>query len=311
MWFKNIHFYRFEDAFNLTSKQLNEALEKRKARSCGMLELFCEGWTEPLGFDGQTYVHETDGKMMICLRREDKILPASLVRERLEESIFNVEQEQGRPVGRKEKMDMKDVIIQELLPRAFVKTSQTFAYIDPKNAWLIVNASGAKKAEELMELLRKTLGTLNVVLPQTTLSPEVIMTQWLTSKEPLFGGFEVEDEVELRSSGEFESMVRCKHVDLASKEVLAHIETGKRVFRLAMNWQDRISFVLHENLSIHRLKYNTELIEDYDANGDDLAQFDADFAIMAAELEEFIPTLLQALSAEESCGDRVINPDNP
>ncbi|MDX8388656.1 MAG: recombination-associated protein RdgC [Ghiorsea sp.] len=299
MWFKNIHFYRFEDAFSLTGKQLHEALEKRKARGCGMLELSCEGWTEPLGFDGQTLVHETDGKLMFCLRREDKILPASLVRERLEEKIFHIEQEQGRPVGRKEKMDMKDLIIQDLLPRAFVKASQTFAYIDPKNGWLIVNASGAKKAEELMELLRKTLGTLNVVLPQTTLSPEVMMTQWLISKEPLLGGFEIEDEVELRSSGEFESVIRCKHVDLSSDEVQAHIKTGKRAFRLAMNWQDRISFVLHENLSIHRLKYNTELIEDYDAGGDDMAQFDADFAIMTAELEEFIPTLLQALSSED------------
>ena len=299
MWFKNIHFYRFEEAFLTTGKQLETALEKNKARSCGMLELFCEGWTEPLGLEGQSLLHEADGKFMICLRREDKILPASLVRDRLEEKVFALSQQQGRPVGRKEKMDIKDMIIQELLPRAFVKTSQTFAYIDPKNSWLIVNASGAKKAEELVALLRKSLGVLNVVLPQTTISPEVMMTQWLMSKQPLFGGFELEDEVELRSSGEFESVIRCKHVDLSSQEVQAHIGTGKRVFRLAMNWQDRISFVLHENLSIHRLRYNGELIADFDAGGDEIAQFDADFAMMSAEFSEFIPTLLQSLRANE------------
>lgn len=300
MFFKNIHFYRFEDAFNKTSVQLNEALEKRKARSCGAMELACEGWSEPLGLDGQTLVHETNGKLMFCLHREDKILPASLVRERMDEKVLQIEQEQARSVSRKEKMDIKDLIIQELLPRAFVKTSNTFAYIDPENSWLIVNASGAKKAEELVELLRKTLGTLNVVLPQTTISPEVMMTQWLISKEPIFGGFEVEDEVELRSSGEFESVIRCKHVDLSSQEVLAHVSTGKRVHRLAMNWQDRISFVLHDDLSIHRLRYNTELIEDFDAGGDDIAQFDADFAIMSAELSEFIQTLLESLHSDNA-----------
>jgi len=297
MYFKNIYFYKFEDSFNKTSEQLNEALEKRKARSCGAMESACEGWSEPLGLDGQSLVHETGGKLMFCLRREDKILPASLVRERMDAKVFQIEQEQGRPVARKEKMDIKDFIVQELLPRAFVKTSQTFAYIDPENSWLIVNASGAKKAEELVALLRKTLGTLNVVLPQTAISPEVMMTQWLISKEPIFGGLEIEDEVELRSSGEYESIIRCKHVDLSSEEVQAHIGTGKRVHRLAMNWQDRISFVLHDNLSIHRLHYNTELIEDFDAGGDDIAQFDTDFAIMSAELAEFLKTLLEALNS--------------
>jgi len=294
MFFKNIHFYRFEDSFDKTGAQLNEALEKKRARSCGALELSCEGWSEPLGLDGQMLVHETGGKLMVCLRREDKILPASLVRERMDEKVFQIEQEQGRPVSRKEKIDIKEMIIQELLPRAFVKTSHTYAYIDPQSGWLIVNASGAKKAEELIELLRKALGTLNVVLPQTSMSPEVVMTQWIVSKEPIAGGFEIEDEAELRSSGEFESIIRCKHVDLSSQEIQAHISMGKYVHRLAMNWQDRISFVLHDDLSVHRLHYNTELIEGYDAGGDDAAQFDADFAIMAAELAEFIEQLLGA-----------------
>ncbi len=295
MFFKNIHFYRFEDTFDKTSAQLNEALEKKRARSCGALELSCEGWSEPLGLNGQMLVHETDGKFMVCLRREDKILPASLVRERMAEKTFLVEQEQGRPVSRKEKIDIKDMIVQELLPRAFVRTNHTYAYIDSKHGWLIVNASGAKKAEELIELLRKSLGSLNVVLPQTNMSPETVMTQWLVNNEPILGGFELEDEVELRSSGEFESIIRCKHVELASQEIQAHISKGKLVHRLAMNWQDRISFVLHDDLSVHRLHYNTELIEGYDAGGDDVAQFDADFSIMSAELAEFLEQLLESI----------------
>jgi recombination associated protein RdgC len=297
MWFKNIHFYRFEDAFNKTNTQLNEALQKRKTRNCGAMETTHEGWSEPLGLDGQMLVHETNGKLMFCLRREDKVMPASLIRERVDEKVFQIEQEQGRPVGRKEKMDIKDTIIQDLLPRAFVKVSHTYAYIDPENSWLIVNASGAKKAEELITLLRKSLGTLNVVLPQTIMSPEATMTQWLIAQEPITGGFEIEDEVELRSAGEKDSVIRCKHVDLSSKEIQAHISAGKRVHRLALNWQDKISFVLHDNLSIHRLRYNTELIEGFDAAGDDIAQFDADFSIMSAELAELISTLLKPLNS--------------
>jgi len=299
MWFRNIHFYRFEEPFSMTGQKLNEALESRKARSCGQMELACEGWAKPLGLDGQMLVHEIDGKLMICLRREDKVLPASLVRERVEEKAFEIEQEAGRPVGRKERADIKDQLMQELLPRALVKASHTYAYIDAKNAWLIVNAASSKKAEELIMLLRKTLGSLNVVLPQTNVSPESAMTHWLFSDENLPQGFDVEDDVEMRAAGEFTSVIRCKHVDLASSEIRAHLSSGKRVHRMGMNWQEKLSFVLHDDLSIRRIRYDDELVEQADAGGDELAQFDADFAIMSAELSGFIPALLSALNSTD------------
>jgi len=297
MFFKNIHFYHFEESFKMTGSQLHEVLQKRKARSCGQMELACEGWTEPLGLDGRSLVHKTDGKLMFCLRREDKVLPASLIRERMDENVFQIQQEQGRPVGRKEKMDIKDHLIQELLPKALVRASHTFAYIDPKNSWLIINAASAKRAEELIMLLRKSLGTLNVVLPQTSMSPEAVMTQWLVNHDDMPNGFDIEDEVELRLVGEQASVIRCKHVDLSSQEIQAHVSAGKRVHRLAMNWQDRISFILHDDLSVRRLHFNTELIEEIDAGGDEIAQFDADFSMMAAEFEEFIPALLESLNS--------------
>jgi len=299
MWFRNIQFYRFEQPFSMTGKALHAALEGRKARACGQMELACEGWAKPLGLEGQMLVHESDGRLMICLRREDKALPASLVREKVEEKTFEIEGMEGRPVGRKERSDIKEQVMQELLPRALVKASHTYAYIDVKNSWLIVNAAASKKAEELIMLLRKTLGTLNVVLPQTDVSPESAMTQWLMDDASMPQGFDVEDECELRSVGEVTSTVRCRYVDVASKEVRAHVATGKRVHKLAMNWQGKLSFVLHDDLSIRRIRYDSELIEQADVGDDQMAQFDADFAIMAAELSGLIPALLSALDSAE------------
>ena len=297
MWFRNIQFYRFEQPFTMTGKQLQAALEGRVARSCGQMELACEGWGKPLGLEGQMLVHETDGRLMICLRREDKVLPASLVREKVAEKAFEIEGQAGRPVGRKERADIKEQVLQELLPRALVKASHTYAYIDAKNDWLIVNAASAKKAEDLIMLLRKTLGTLNVVLPQTKISPESAMTQWMMDDASLPQGFDVEDECELRSVGEVTSTIRCKYVDIASKEVRAHVAAGKRVFKMAMNWQGKLSFVLHDDLSIRRIRYDSELLEQADAGDDQLAQFDADFSIMGAELAGFIPALMAGLDS--------------
>ncbi|MFQ5519023.1 MAG: recombination-associated protein RdgC, partial [Mariprofundus sp.] len=271
MWFKNIHFYKFEDDFKLNAQQLHDKLEGRKARACGQMEMACMGWAKPLGRTGQMLVHDTDGSLMICLRHEDKVLPASLVREQVEEQAFNIEQEAGRPVGRKEKRDIKDQVLQELLPRALVRASHTFACILPKQGWLIVNASSASKSEELIETLRKTLGTLNVVLPATEESPESAMTRWLMNDSALPEGFDVEDECELHAGEGAEGVVRCKYIDVSSTEVRAHVASGRRVKKLALNWRERLSFVLHEDLSIRRMRFDSAILDEAGDSGDDEA----------------------------------------
>jgi recombination associated protein RdgC len=244
-------------------------------------------------------VHETNGAMMICLRREDKVLPASLVREQVADEVFKIEQEAGRPVGRKEKNDIKDQVLQQLLPRALVRASHTYACILPQQGWLIVNASSAKKSEELIEVLRKTLGSLNVVLPATTESPESAMTRWLMDDKTWPEGFTLEDECELQAGEGAEGTVRCKYIDVSSDEVRAHVASGRRVKKLAMNWREHLSFVLQEDLSIKRMRFDSAIVDEAGESADDEAsRFDADFSLMVAELIAFIPDLLAALDTE-------------
>jgi len=299
MWFKNIQFYKFEDDFKLSSQQLHEQLEGRQARDCGQMEMACEGWDKPLGRTGQMLVHETNGALMICLRREDKVLPASLVREQVADEVFRIEQESGRPVGRKEKGDIKDQVLQTLLPRALVRSSHTWACILPEQGWLIVNAASAKKSEELIEVLRKSLGTLNVVLPATNESPESAMTRWIMNDQTWPQGFTLEDECELQAGEGAEGVVRCKYIDVSTDEVRAHVASGRRVKKLAMNWRERMSFVLQDDLSIRRMRFDSAIVDEAGEAGDDEhSRFDADFALMSAELAGFIPELLTALDTD-------------
>jgi len=299
MWFKNIQFYKLEGDFKLTAQQLHDKLEGRKARACGQMELACEGWDKPLGRSGHMLVHESGGALMICLRREDKVLPASLVREQVADEVFKIETEAGRAVGRKEKLDIKDQVLQQLLPRALVRASHTYACILPKQGWLIVNAASAKKSEELIEVLRKTLGTLNVVLPATTESPESAMTRWMMDDASVPAGFTLEDECELQASEGAEGVVRCKYIDVSSAEVRAHVASGRRVKKLAMNWREHLSFVLQEDLSIKRMRFDSAIVDEASESADDEAsRFDADFSIMVAELTAFIPDLLAALDTD-------------
>lgn len=295
MWFKNIQFYRFEEPFKLTGQQLHEQLEKHRARPCGQMDLSSCGWTEPLGHAGQMLVHETNGNLMFCLRREDKVLPSSLVREQVEQRLFEIEQS-GRKPGRKEKSDIREQVMTELLPRAFVRASHTFACILPADGWLIINASSARKADEVIEELNKALISLPVVQPSTEQSPETAMTGWLMYDGTLPGGFVFGEECELHHA-ESAAVVRCRNVDVMSDEVRAHVNEGLRVNKLALVWQDRLAFMLDDTLSVKRLRFDTEMTDEAAEQGgdDEVARFDADFALMAAELSAFIPQLLGAV----------------
>ncbi len=299
MWFTNLQIYRFSKPFTLSAEDIAERLDQKSFRPCGSLELFTYGWVPPLGRYSNELVHVANGNILLCARKEEKILPSAVIRDAVTEKAQAIEEEQGRTVRRKERQEIKEEILQDMMPRAFKKSRHTFAYISAKDNLLIVNSSSAKNAEELLSYLRTTLGSLPVIPPSMCLSPGTTMTRWLTDgnhpDDVIIG-----NECELREPGDQGGIVRCKHLDLASDEIQTHLETGKYVTKLALSWQDALSFVLSEDLSIKRLRFAQELLEQSnDIDSDDvLARFDNDFNIMTLEFSRFIPSLLNALGGE-------------
>ena len=177
---------------------------------------------------------------------------------------------------------------------------KTYAYIDPKGGWIIVDSASAKKAEDCLSFLRKCIGSLPIRPINSIDKPNIIMTQWLIEKSAIPNDLVVEDECELRAPEEEGGIIRCKRQNLYLPEITNHLDNGKQVIKLALNWTDRLSFIVDENLSIKRLKF-LDLIQDQvaDTEADDAAaQFDADFSIMSAELANFLPRLLEIFGGE-------------
>jgi recombination associated protein RdgC len=299
MWFKNLSIFRLTEHFTLSPTDLEQKLEALRFRHCGHHEEFTFGWTSPLGKTSAQLVHSANGFMMICGKKEEKVLPAAVINELVQEKILETEDQQGRKLSKKERTAIKDELIFELLPKAFTFSRKVYAYIDPKGDWLIVDAASAKSAEDLLSLLRKCLGSLPAAPLNTIDKPATTMTQWLlTNQTP--DDITIEDECELRSPEEEGGIIRCKRHDLALPEIKNHLDTGKEVIKLAISWADRLSFIIDENLSIKRLRF-LELIQDQLADietGSEAEQFDADFSIMSMELSNFLPRLLELFGRE-------------
>ena len=130
MWFKNLRIYHLNGSVQHTPEELNEALAKCEFKPCGNLDPVTYGWTQPLGRNGSEFVHAANGYIMVCAKRQEKVLPSSIVKEALDEKIAEISERESRFVGRAEKLSIKEEIIFSLMPKALVKSSYDFAYID-------------------------------------------------------------------------------------------------------------------------------------------------------------------------------------
>ena len=300
MWFKNLQLYRFTKPFTLSADELSEQLETKAFKPCGGQDQSSFGWIPPLGENGVEYVHATNGYLMICGQRQERVLPAAVINDVVNEQVKAIQDKEGRPVGRKERQNLKEEAMFDLLPRAFTRSSKQFAYIAPREGLLVVDSSSASKADALQSFLRETLGSLPVIPVVAKNIPQHIMTAAVKGEQDLTG-FELGHECELRSKLDENAVIRCKHQDLSSDEIGNHIDTGMFVTKLGLEWRNGIECIVDDKLCIKRLKFADQIQEKAEAENAETAaeQFDVDFSIMSLELSTFIEELLTAFGGED------------
>ena len=302
MWFKNLKLYRLAPGADLSVSSLNDALRTTQFQPCGSQDSQSSGWVPPDHADGMLVYFQGgmyEGcQMLIRLRTEKRLLPASVVNLATRERARQIEEQQGYKPGRKQTKEIKEQVTMELLPKAFVTQSDTNVWIDTKNGWFVIDASTANKSDEVLGLLAKTLTPFPVVPLHVEMSPGTAMTLWLSEDEAP-AGFTIDQDTQLQSTGESRASVRYQRQTVDVDEARRHIQAGKQCTRLAMTWNDRVSFVLTENLDIKRVAPLDVLKEHQDAQAaNEAEQFEADFALMAGELARLLDDLVAALGGE-------------
>ena len=273
MWFKNLQIYRLPAPWAISADQLETYLAPQSFAACPSLEMQSQGWVSPR--NNERLVHVVNRQFLLQLNTEKKLLPSTVINQVIKEQVTD-----------------------ELLPRAFSIVRSTFAWIDPINGWLIVDAGSSGKAEEVLKLLLKAIPKFPLETLRTVESPMSAMTNWLASDEAP-SGFTVDQDTELRASGDSKATVRFVRHTLDPDDVRRHIESGKQCTRLALTWNDRISFVLTENLSVKRIAALDILKEDSDVTlKNDDERFDGDFMLMTGEVSKMLGDLIEALGGQ-------------
>ncbi|WP_282040309.1 recombination-associated protein RdgC [Halomonas alimentaria] len=300
MWFKHLHLYRLHDAPELDAATLEEALAEQAARPLGGQDPRRLGWTFPGGRADTARLHELQGQRLLSALRQERLLPASVVKEEVDERAAEVETREGRKLRRQEKIAIKEQVVEELLPRAFVRSQKIDLWWDTRRRLIGINASSRTRAEELLDLLRETLGSLKVTPLATQVMPMRAMTQWLTDPASRPADLVLGDQVELKAKGD-DGVLRARQVDLDSDEIQQLLESGRQASKLAVEVEGRISFVLHDDLALKSIRFGDALIDEANASddGDDaLLRLDTDFVLMAQALGENTERLIAWLGGE-------------
>ncbi|MGE4534695.1 recombination-associated protein RdgC [Halomonas sp.] len=300
MWFTNLHLYRLHAAAELNAAALEDALAEQAARPLGGQDPRRLGWAPPAGKAGDTLLHELQGHRLLSALRQERILPSEVVREEVAEHAAEIEAREGRMLRRQEKIALKEQVVEELLPRAFVRRQRIDVWWDTTRGMIGVNCASRARAEEALDLLRATLGSLKVTPLASQTLPTRAMTQWLADPGSRPADLIIGDQVELKAKGD-DGVIRARQVDLDSDEMHQHLETGRQASKLAVEIEGQLSFVLHDDLTLKRLRFGDALVDEANQadDGDDAVErLETDFVLMAQALGASVDRLLEWLGGE-------------
>lgn len=305
MWFKALRIYQARTDQAWTTEKLQTALANKPFRSCSSQEEMSAGWVSPNASD--SLVHSQGDQWLLRMKIEEKILPASVVREQAQEKIEALEANESRKLGRKERQNLIDELRLELLPRAFTRSRLVWVWLDGREHRIVLDNTTDKVCELALNLLREGLGSLPVVPLATQKPPTQMMTLWLQDQPAQ--GLEVLDTCELRDPEDDKAVVRIKGQALVGEEITQHLTAGKRATQLRLNWQDQVTFTLTDTFLLKSLKFADELLEeaeDVNPDRDPLIALDAEFILMSNTLSSLIDQLISlhaGLSNQQSADE--------
>ncbi|MGL5742326.1 MAG: recombination-associated protein RdgC [Legionella sp.] len=296
MWFNNALVYQYE--LDETS-DLTASLAANSLKPCSPHARFVYGWLPAFGDE---MVQEVAGISLICMGKEERLLPRGVINKMLAEKVQMLETQQGRNVKRAEKAQMAEDIEFELLPKSFCIQKRMLAIFDQMSKRIIINASSNNQASQLTSLLRKSVPGISIEPLVHNENLALRFAEWIQSPGALPSSFQLASDCLLFSLDNEKKRVHCKGYELPAEEVLTLLSQGMATAEISLVWKERIQFTLTHDFTFKKLKSLDYLIDDFNdikQLDEEYQQRDAALTLLSWELRELMNDLLAALAVKE------------
>ena len=253
------------------------------------------GFVPPRHEDNGPLIESVNGQVILEYRIENRAVPADEIKRKADEIAAHIEQTAGRKPGKKEMRDIKEDAKLQLLPNAFSKFSSVKAWFDIEGGLLVLDASNQARADEVITALVAADTNFAPRMFNTNTTPQSAMASWLLDGEAQ-DEFQIEQECELKSTGEDRAVVKYNRHGLDIDEIKDHIRQGKLPTKLALNWQGRVVFTLTESMVLKKIDFLETVFDG--VSKEDQSGFDADVTIATGELRQLLPNLIEVLGGE-------------
>ena len=310
--FKNVMAYRIGPNWNATVPEIESAFSANRFIECTPGQDKSVGWSEPRGLENSPLIESIGGQWIAKLLIETKAVPSSVVKRKAELQAQDIQAKTGRKPGKKETREMREDILQSLLPQAFAKQASVMVWINPQDRLLAIDAASTGKADEVITQLVRALPGLDLNLLQTATSPQTGMASWLltTDTDDLPRSLSIEKECVLKSGSEDQPMVKYTRHNLSTEEVRKHVREGKLPTQLALSWEGKASFVLTEGLQLKKVTFLDGTQADTGSTeGED--KFDADVVLSTGMLGPLLKDVIDALGGENVFAESASDEEGP
>jgi len=298
MWFKNARLFQLNEDFTMDAEAFSEALKNDALKACAPMEAVSKGWVSPFGVDSELFVLKSGDAMLFTLGMEEKVLPAAVVNHQLNQQLNTIKTDTGQKPGRKQQTDMKQQLMLEMLPQAFIKPKSINAYIDLKLNLLVVDCASQNAAEDLVSQLRQTLGSFKASAFGPSSSMAQVLTQWVLHAEAA-AGFQLDNEIVLETLDDNKGVVRGRNIEHLDDQMKQHIDNGYLVTQLGLEYQERIELVLSHDMGIKKIKFTDIVLDQMDdaVIEDDRQLLDSRFTLFSLELRAMLKSLFEVFGS--------------
>lgn len=297
--FKSLTPYQITLPAHVLLERLPKALDSKPFAKCLDKQPRSRGFVPPLGSGEITY--SANGGTLFCLRTDEKSVPASAVKELVNDRRAKVE-EDGGEFSKVDERVAKEEIAESFLPGIPPATSLAYGYIDKELSMLFLSCTG-DAADEFTKFLGEALGG-NVPLKLLGIKDDPCdkFTAWVRDTELLGDAFELGTQGALKHEGGEGGcgIMNIKHEDFESEEMLSLIEAGRQVCSIALIHED-MQFRLTSLLGFRNIRLADDVIADAADDDGRVARADefAGFVTAMREVVRAVEPLLGGWPVQE------------
>lgn len=277
-------------------------LKEKPLNELGKADWFGAGFVEIPST--RELVSTFNGGFAFAVRYDSKILPASIILAELKKRVEAIEKQEGRKLDKDTRESVRDMVVDEMLAKALVKTTIVTCYYDTANQYLIVPVSSKQLAGVAISQLIHAVGsvkTTSINISDVKLGLTSKVREWLADHEGLgvnlpFGPhLQPGGSVKLVGKDREKANFDMSALDKARAGIDDALAKGFKVTELGMTFDAKTNFRLTADFHLKGIEFSYEPTE----ATDQYEEWQCDASIQVLELGRLINAMCDLLGYRE------------